>query len=271
MVFWADSRCALIGALLGLCAFGPAAKAEITVSPLRRVIDEQHPVATFEVLNPSKRIIEGRVGWVDLAATERGYERATPSQRSVLSAAPYLAVSPASFRLEPGKRATITVALRKGARVPPGERRSHLLIESGAVRTPLRKAGGALEPDIGLGVSTPVVLRKGAGAARASIADTKLLRSEDGALELQTTVVSDGAFSAYGRIDLILTPKSGAAQTIGGIDNVSAWRDAAKRTVSIPLGVEKLPAGVLEIRFAGRAEFEGVMFAHRAFELAAPD
>lgn len=271
MMFCPDSRRPLIAAALAAAALLCPARAEITIAPLRHVLDEQRATATFVLSNPSQRIVEGRVGWTDLAATADGYRRATPEEREKLSAAPFLIVRPASFRLEPGKRITITVETKKGARIPFGERRSHLLVETRAVRTPLRKAGGALELDIGLGVSTPVILRRGQGAARAAIGETRLLRSSEGLLELQTAILPQGSFSAWGRIELRLTAQGEtAARTVGRLDNVAAWRDAPSRLATVPIEAERLPEGVLEIVYLGAGEYEGVVFARRIFDLAGP-
>lgn len=250
------------------------ASAEITLSPLRQVITETDRVATYRVSNPSARLIEGRVRWLDLAATETGYEEASAEARARLSAAPYLTVWPAFFRLEPGASQTITVALKDGAAPPPGERRSHLMIETGAVRTPLRKAGGVPELDIGLGVSTPVLVRGGRGETGAAIGDTRLLRTAEGTLELETHVEPRGDFSAYGRIDILFSPRKddrlGSAGLLKRVENVAAYIDAPRRRVTLPLGVERLPAGILEVHYIGRAEFEGREFARRAFEIAPP-
>ncbi|GAB4530156.1 MAG: hypothetical protein Kow00133_18910 [Amphiplicatus sp.] len=267
----ARPRAFVVGLAAGLALFWGAADAEITLAPLRQVITAEAPVATYRVSNPSDRIVEARARWLDLAATETALAPAPDSMRPKLSAAPYLELSPAFFRLEPGGAATITVALRKGARPPAGERRSHLLIQTEAARTPLRKAGGGLELDIGLGVSTPVIVRSGPGEARAAIGETRLLRGEDGLLELETTLLPDGEFSAYGAIVLAFAEAGAPPAVIAEADNIAAYLDAGKRRVTIPLGARRLPAGVLEIRYEGRAEYQGRLFARRAFNIAPPE
>lgn len=263
----------LFASALSLLLLAGGASAEIGLTPLRQVLDEKTRLVTYRVSNPSPRIVDGRVSWADLTATERGYVAASAEARQRLSAAPYLKVWPASFRLEPGADTTITVALRDGVTLPDGERRSHLVIETSAARTPLRKAGGNLEADIGVGVSTPVIVRAGAGNAAAKIGETRLLRTPEGLLELETYIEPQGAFSAYGRIEVLLT-SAGEAQArpalLRSVDNVAGYIDAPRRQVSVPLNVQRLPAGFLEIRYMGRGEFEGVTFARRAFELAPP-
>lgn len=271
---WVIFMCAVIVAA-AMPVERAAAQTEIALSPLRQVLTPAAPTATYRVSNPSSRIIEARLRWLDLVATQTGYRQATREERAHLSAAPYLAVWPAFFRLEPGASETVTVALKQGARPPEGERRSHLLFETAAVRTPLRRAGGAPELDIGLGVSTPVILRNGDGAPDAEIGQTRLLRTADGLLELETHVAADGPFSAYGRIDLVFTPRRkgrlGSARLLKRAENIAAYPDAARRRIAMPLGVERLPAGVLEIRYLGAAEYEGREFARRAFEIAPPE
>lgn len=257
----------LFGAVLAATEAG----AEIALSPLRQVITPKTPVAVYEVSNPSRRIVDGRVSWIDLVATETGYRPAEPEERTARSAAPYLAVWPAAFRLEPGARALITVKVRAGAEIPRGERRSHLLIETAAARTPLRRAGGRLEVDIDVGVSTPVILRAGPQRAAAHFGDTRLLRDADGLLELETHVAAESAATPYGRIDIYME-EAGAAQPrkIASLENVAAYVEAPQRRATVPLGTRALPAGVMEIRFVGAAEYEGALFATRRFEIAPP-
>jgi hypothetical protein len=247
-----------------------AAGAEFAVSPLRQVITRQNPVGIYEISNSSDRILEARIGWIDLSATENGYAEATAAARPALSAAPYLVVSPARLRLEPGKRAKVTVRIKKGAHLPPGERRSHLLIETTPVRTPLRRAGGGLEADVELGVSTPVILRNGFAAPAVSIAQTRLVRDADGMLELETALSRTGRYSAFGRLTAVMIA-DGRTRQLAEIANVPIHFDAAARRLRVPLSAGTLPAGVLNLRYVGAVEYEGRVFAEKKFEIAPPE
>ncbi len=262
-------RKAMIG-FAAAAALAAPAQAEIVLSPLRQVVTKERPVATYEIANTSDRIIDGRVGWVDLSAIETGYTEAAPAARATLSAAPYLVVSPARLRLEPGKRAVVTVRLKKGAVIPAGERRSHLLIETTPVRTPLRRAGGGLEVDVELGVSTPVILRGGAAAPAVSFAQTRLVRDSDGLLEIETTLSRTGRYSAYGHLTAAMT-RGGQTSALAEIRNVSVHVDASARRLTIPLAQNALPAGLLTLRYVGDAEYAGRAFAEKTFEIAPPE
>lgn len=249
------------------CLAAPALASEIALAPLRQVLTAESPKATFRLTNPTDRILEARVSWIDLAATAEGYARATPKQRAQISAAPFLILRPAFVRLEPGRDAEIEVSLKPGMKIPPGERRSHMLIEIDAQRSPLRRIGG-LEVDIGLAVSAPVLLR-GKGEAAATIGNTRFGRTPDGLLEVVAAVEPQGAHSAYGRLVATFASAEGKRE-VGETRNVAAFPDAKERRVNVRLDTARLPAGVLTLDYVGEGEFEGRVFASRRFTVEAP-
>ena len=261
-----------IGLLATLAALLAAtgARAELLVAPLRQVITATTPVVRYQVSNPSDRFVEARVGWIDLSATPEGYGPADATVRPMLSAAPYLVVSPARLRLEPGARAEVVVKLKKGTAIPSGERRSHLLIETSPARTPLRRASTGLEVDVGLGVSTPVILRSGQAAPVVKFEHSKLIRDDNGLLALETTLRNDGKFSAYGSLGASLAAGPGTL-SLARIANIAVYPDAGARRLVIPLGLEHLPAGLLRVTFAGDGEFRGRVLAAKSFEVSPPE
>lgn len=263
-------RTALISLFVALLAAAPAA-ADMAVSPLRHVLDNERREVRFVVSNPTPRILEGRASWIDLSATPTGYENAASAARSDLSAAPWFTLRPSHFRLEPGARVDIVIALRSDAKPPKGERRSHLLIETAATRTLMRKAGNSgLQVDIDAGVSVPVILR-GKGKAGADIAETKLLRDSEGLLLLSTAITPKGAHSTFGRLVAIFEPGAGGPKkSLAMRENVAGYPDADRRLYELPLGFFTLGAGQLTLRYEGSAEFAGRVFDERKFEIAPP-
>ncbi len=261
----------LIIAVFGFLTTSPAL-ADIELSPLRQVLSAETREATFSLSNPSGRILDGRVTWVDLSATQTGYETATAEVRSGLSAAPYLTVSPAQFRLEPGARIDITINLKVGAVPPRGERRSHLLIETSAARTLIRKASNkGLQADIGVGLSAPVILR-GKGASSADITNTRLLRDKDGLLLISATIKPTGSHSTFGKLVASFEPDGAkdASEMLGVRDNVAGYLDVEERLIEMPLGFYSLGAGELTLRYEGGDEFQGRLFDERSFTIAPP-
>lgn len=259
-------------AVAALFAAAAPARADITLAPLRAVLDEKTREARFRLSNPSGRIIEGRAGWIDLAATPEGYGEIEPEARADLSAAPFLVLSPAHFRLEPGAAVDIVVSLREDAAIPDGERRSHLLIETAAARTLLRRTSQeGLQVDIRAGVSAPVILR-GRGRAAAAIGETRLLRDDDGLLALTAAIAPRGDHSAYGAVAADFRPEGArSTEPLGLLRNIAAYPDAVRRDVELPLGHVSLGAGELTLRFIGEGEFEGRVFDERRFDIAPPE
>ncbi len=259
----------LTGLTAALLAALASAEAEIVVAPLRQVITAKSPIATYKISNPSDRIVEARIDWIDLTATEDGYVSATPAARAALSAAPYLVVAPARLRLEPGGRAEIVVRLKDGMAVPAGERRSHLLIETTPARTPLRRASTGLEVDVGLGVSTPVILRGGFAAPSTSFQNSRLSRDDIGRLVFKTTLASEGKYSAYGTITATFSA-GGKTIEVARLNNVALYPESGARQVSIPLLRETLPPGRLRVAFTGAGEQAAQRYAAKDFEIAPP-
>lgn len=246
------------------------ANAELMVAPLRQVVTAKTPVVRYQISNPSDRFVDARIGWIDLSATPDGYLTASAAARPGLSAAPYLVVSPARLRLEPGARAEVVVRLKKGAAIPAGERRSHLLIETTPARTPLRRASAGLEADVGLGVSTPVILRGGYAAPTVAFEGSKLIRDDNGFLAFETAVTSAGKYSAYGTLEARLV-SGGRTEMLARIANVAVYPDAGARRLVLPLAREQLPAGTLRIAFTGAGEARGREWAVKSFEVAPPE
>lgn len=262
-------------AFLATCG---VANGEIMISPLRQVLTSETRSVVYDVSNPSDRIVTGRVSWRDLTAESDGYRPATPEERAETSAAPFLIVEPASFRLEPGARTQIVIRLRNARKLPPGERRSHLLIETDAVRTPLIRASSGLEVDIRMGVSTPVILRdrtvSSDRAPEISFGRTRLLRDGDGALELETHLIRDGDYSSFGGMKVEFVEAGGNSakpEILARLENVTVHADAAERRIAVALSHASLPAGTLTIRYEGAHEYAGHPFASKSFEIDTPE
>ena len=255
---------------------GAAAAPQIVLSPIRMVLDSQKDRDAFIVSNPSDRIVDVRITWIGLAATERGYRTASPTERTALSAAPYLTVAPASLRLNPGAREEVAVTYARALESAAGavERRSHLLFEVDPARTALRKTSGGLEADMGLSVSAPVILRAGEARAGAEIDRTRLIRNPEGELVLETTLKRRGAHSLFGRLEAAVAAAN--RNTIDGerlalIDNVALYTDIDRRTFKVPLGVKTLPESILTLRYVGTAEYEGALFFEKEYAVAEPE
>lgn len=249
-----------------LCARGAHA---VDLAPLRQVITAESPHREFTVSNSTDRILTASASWLHLSASEDGYKPTPVNARAALAAAPWLIMTPAQFTLAPGERQIIQISLKPGAIPPAGERRSHLLIEAGAERTPMRRTSNSgLQVDIGVGISAPVILR-GAGKADATMKDAKLLRDANGDLEIELFVTPKKSHSTYGAIAATFKADDddGVGETLAFVDNVAGYPDTKRRRVSLAFGRRKLGSGVLTLRYIGTEEYAGRIFHEREFAI----
>ncbi|MEM8986282.1 MAG: hypothetical protein AAGC95_06115 [Pseudomonadota bacterium] len=261
---------ASIAAAFFACGATGESAADMLVSPLRAVLSEQTTRMSVTVMNQSDRLLDVRAQWLELSATEQGgYAPASPQIQGGLSASPYLLVSPDNVRIAPGRQAAFILHLAPEATPPAGERRSHLLIEGAAAATRARKASLADIPlDMKLGVSIPVLLRRGNGDATARIAHAEFSRKPDGGLTLITDIDRDGAFSAYGRL-VARWRQTGAdeAEIIGVLDNIALYTDIPRRRAGIPLIRSDVDGGRLELAYEGAGEYAGRNFDAEAYDI----
>lgn len=252
---------------------GAQSRAEISVSPLRSVLSSRNRSALYQISNSSDRIVEVKIDWVDLWATQNGYRPATPDERTAISAARHLVVEPAFLRLEPGAQGEVTVSLKTDGAIPKAETRSHLLFSSNAARTQLRKTGGGLEVDAKLQISTPVIIRSHARTPDVAIEKVKLVRTKKGLLDTEISLLLTGPYSAIGQLKVELMPKN-AGRSISQsyvTKNVAIYPDTGKRKITVPLLKGQLPTSQINISFSGTDEYSGVHFATKTFSIAGDD
>jgi len=241
------------------------------MTPLRAVLSEGQPAATFVLTNTSGRLVEIEASLIDLAATPDGYGKITPEARAAITAAPWLAIQPARLVLEPGARADLTVTMR--GPMPVEERRSHLLVEARPARTRLHRISNrGLGLDLQLAMSVPVLVRPeplSSAAPTVTIGKTKMVRLETGLLALNAEIAApDSPVSLHGRFCLIPeTPNSAAPDCIA---NIAIYRGQQKRPVTLALGSQTLAPGAYRLRFEGTEEFAGIRFADLPLRIDAP-
>jgi len=266
-----------VGAFAASAALGASASAQVLVSPLRIVLSEPGEVAEVRISNQSEREAPVRLRFIDLAATpEGGYRMPDLIERDRYSAARWLRVEPADFTL-PGKSArAVQVRLVEASVIgfDAWERRSHLLVESGAPDGGVRQASLArdLSLDMASGVSIPVIARPNAGAPpppAVTIEDARFRRDLDNRVVLETVAALDAPVSAYGELSVYWQAAgSQTAERVGVLSNAAVNIDAPRRRFETPLDARDFADGVLTVRYFGSAEYAGTMLAEREFIVA---
>ncbi len=259
------------------------ANAEISVTPLRGLLNDESQNIEFIASNPSQRLIDIRVSIIELDATPEGYAPASRQTRKTISAAPWLIITPLAFTLEPGERRPIHVALRKKMTLPSTERRSHLYIESGPARNNIHRISYGYQSgkNTGLGfdasfaISVPIIVRDRTmpfHANKINFTDTQLIRDDQGLLNIKTSLTSkSNDYSYLGKIIVSHKAKgwsnSSPDKILAEIDNIALYTDTSKRSLIIDLDLEDIPSGAMEITYEGRAEYEGQTLAVKKFQI----
>lgn len=219
------------------------AAGDLLVAPTRIVLDGARGTevilnnvgsepATYRISLELRRMDrEGRLDEVT-AGTETDKEKATLAMVSY---------APRRVTLPPNQPQVIRVGARLAPDVADGEYRAHMLFR--AVPSAVPAAAGPREGlSIALtpiyGVTIPVIVRKGALQAVATISNVRLVRSQgETALAFRMTRV--GERSVYGRLRVT---RPGIAKPLYEARGIAIYAEVAERTVSLPLPAEAIAA-----------------------------
>jgi P pilus assembly chaperone PapD len=159
-------------------------------------------------------------------------EAATDKEKSTLAMISY---APRRVVLPPNQPQSIRVGVRFAADLPDGEYRAHMLFRA----IPDAKAATTTEVKEGLsisltpiyGITIPIIVRKGALTASATISDVQITHAADGSA-LKFTLARSGDRSTYGRIKVT---KAGQAKPIYEARGIAVYAEVSQRTVLLPL------------------------------------
>lgn len=163
-------------------------------------------------------------------------EAATDKEKSALSMISY---APRRVVLAPNQPQAIRIGVRPPADLPDGEYRVHMLFraipDSAAASTATVPRDGlsiSLTPIYG--ITIPIIIRKGALKASASISDAKMTRNGDGPA-FAFSLARTGERSTYGRIRVT---KAGVSKPVFEASGVAVYTEINSRIVSLPVSAE---------------------------------
>ncbi len=236
------ARAAALAIALGVTS--PALGAgDLLVAPTRVLLDGARGTevvlnnvgsapATYRISLELRRMnAEGKLDEV-APGTETEKEKATLAM---------ISYAPRRVTLPPNQPQVIRIGARLPADTPDGEYRAHMLFRAipdaaPATDTPRQGLSIALTPIYG--VTIPVIVRKGALQASATISDIHL--SRDGAqLMLAFRLTRSGDRSVYGRIKVT---KAGMAKPVYEARGLAVYAELGARTVELPIPPESVSA-----------------------------
>jgi hypothetical protein len=250
---------ALMAAIL-MC--GPAARAQdlggISISPKRVVFEGRTRSAEVMLINRAGQPATYRISFENRRMKEDGsLEVVTAPDPGQNFADQMIRYSPRQVVVPGGSSQTVRLLLRLPAELGDGEYRSHMVFQS----VPAPSAGQTIDPaslkpgEISVAliptyvITIPVIVRKGAVNATASLSDFKLAKTGAGpALGLR--ISRQGNRSTYG--DVMVT-RAGSDEPVALIRGISVYTPNESRVISVPFVAGKTPAPGTKLHLVYRA------------------
>ena len=142
----------------------------------------------------------------------------------------------------PNQPQSIRIGVRPPAGLPDGEYRAHMLFRAipaaRPVTAPAESNGLSIVLQPIYGITIPIIVRRGALKATASLADAKMVL-DDGVPALAVTIGRAGSRSTYGRIRVL---KAGVSKPIYETSGVAVYAEIGQRTLTMRLTPEQQAA-----------------------------
>jgi len=272
------NRVLLLLASLLLWLVTTSIHAQLLVSPVRVVLDENRRSAEVYLLNTTQETRTYQILWVEKYQTEEGgyRELTTAEMDSAAKASELVRFSPRQVTIAPGQRQKVRLRMGRLANVADGEYRSHLLFRAVAINSDgLAESssgqGMSLKMDVNISVSIPIMVRKGTMSVDTRISAIDLERlppaGKKGQLMMLLTLSRTGLGSSYGAVEVFMQdPKKKSLSQIGILTNIALFQESAQRKLRIPLKVDSIPSGsLIQVIYKGDDEFAGRSWDKKVF------
>jgi len=258
------------------CLIASKSYANILFSKTYILLDGKHRSDILETTNLSSKKMRYKVKLVNFKQLENGkYEKIEVKNQN--SADNMFYVSPKSFILDNKETQTVRI-MRKSLNsknlknLENGEYRTHLVVQEvedlGAdfseteikevAKKETEESGMSIEIKGYMGMSIPVVLRKGQLEAGAKITSAKLL-DRKGSQFLKVEVARTGDKSVRGSIKVMSNRKE-----VGVVNNFAIYMESNKRFIEIPLDTESFkgkPLGSIEVSYRDTENKKGQIYS----------
>lgn len=249
------------------------ALASVTVTPMIVVMEGRDRYADVNLVNTSDKTKSYAVKWIYRNMVEGSGEYEVIEQSTTpFDLAKNLVMTPRRVTIEPGGMQKIRLGLRlKGEPPPPGDYRAHLQMEDDngppelpEPDKPLKEGEILVGVKINVGISIPVIYRVGESDATASIGEMKTqINPKTKQIELVIPVTrSGGPFGLYGHMKIMYGGK-----LVGEIKNANIFPEIKQRIFVIPLNVESLNAGALDVVYENYNPKDNTVYAQKSFNV----
>lgn len=236
-------------------------KAKLQLYPTRVTLEDGQTSAEVTVYNGGSAPGQYRAELEDMMMPEEGGLQAVTAGQAEFSAKEYIRITPRSITVPPGQSQKFRLLARVPRSLPDGEYRAHLgvVMTSTNTEADARKAQGgqgvhvSIEPR--MGVSMPVVVRKGQTSFTAAITDVALAPLSNG-VQARVTMTADGNQSAEGTM-VVTFEKGGQSYELYRANYMMVYRGLKRRvqtmTLTVPEGLV-LSGGVLTATYLNQKD-----------------
>ena len=254
-----------------------SAYADLMITPYRVAFEDRDRTKQITIVSRASEPKTYRIFFRQQKMLESGEYKVLPDDaQDIPRASDIVRYGPRQVLLAPGERQAIKLSLRRPADLPPGEYRSHLVMEQlpeaqQTTLNPKNTKGIGLQLYLKMEFSIPVIVRHGDLDTSVSLDGFQFERSssqDDRRPRLAMNVLRSGNGSSAGRLDILWQPRPGAsAKQIGELNNVAVFPEIARKRVAVPLEVGRLEPGIITVQYEGVDEFSGLTWAKKQFSI----
>lgn len=258
-------------ALLILAIMSFYTQANLVIHPIRVQFNPGDRSTEVTLLNDSNKTNTYRLEWREKKAKEGGgyIDLKGDAIKSFPTASSMIRFTPRQVTLKPGERQTIKMSIRRNARLPDGEYRSHMIFKalpppSMLAEPDQQTAGLTMQFNMVTSFVIPVVVQQGNYDAQISLGGAVIQynSAEPAKSSVLVEVKRQGKHSAYGDIEAYWTPQGGKEVLLAKIASFSTWPELNKTSVNLSwVGANfALADGKLRVVYKGMRDFRDRTF-----------
>ncbi len=271
----------ILGSILFLPEAPSATTKGVQLTPTRVVFADRNRTAVVRLINTNQTPCTYRISLVSLRMDDTGnrteVDTPTPEELAVQK---MIRFSPRRSTVKPNQWQTVRLMLRKPAHLAPGEYRTHLKVEPlPDPRDPKtqnhQSQGVSIHIDYYVAITIPVIIRHGKGKVNVIPVKTALKQSEKtGDYYLETELMRQGLFSAYGNVNVFHTPHNSQKPIKAGeLKGLSFYTPNTRQIRKIPLSIKNplsLYEGTIGIEFVDIEQPAHPVIGVGSFQLRKP-
>lgn len=258
-------------ALLVLVMVSFFTEANLVIHPIRVQFNPGDRSTEVTLLNDSNKTNTYRLEWREKKAKEGGgyYDLKGEAIKSFPIASPMIRFTPRQVTLKPGERQTVKMSIRRNARLPDGEYRSHMIFKalpppSLLAEPDQQTAGLTMQFNMVTSFVVPVVVQQGSHDSQVSLSNATVHynTAEPAKSSVFVEIKRQGKHSSYGDIEAYWSPQGGKEVLIAKAASFSSWPELNKTSVSLSwVGANfALTDGKLRIVYKGMRDFKDRTF-----------